>query len=404
LLWGLDEYDTGELVDLLADRSLARFNSGLMGLHDLQHDFAVKRAGDLPALHSRLVETYRKECPDGWHSGPDDGYFFSHLAYHLLHSGRKEALKRLLLDYRWLEARLEKTDITYLISDYDLLAEDEELGLLQHGLRLSSHVLFRDSKELSGQLLGRMQRIDLQGIKGLMQQVGGAKGHPWLRLITSSLTAPGGPLIRSLIGHAGWVNAVALIADGRRAVSASDDQTLKVWDIDSGKLLRTLEGHAGEVRAVALTADGRLAVSASNDRTLKVWDLENGKLLRTLEGHASAVNAVALTADGRLAVSASYDETLKVWDLESCKLIRTLEGHAARVSAVALIADGRRAVSASDDQTLKVWDIENGSEICSFTGDSSITSCAVSPDGLTIVAGEASGRVHFLRLEGVPDS
>ena len=83
-------------------------------------------------------------------------------------------------------------------------------------------------------------------------------------------------------------------------------------------------------------------------------------------------------------------------------MIRTLEGHAGRVNAVALTADGRRAVSASDDRTLKVWDIESGKMIASFTGESYMLSCAFSPDGQTIVAGEASGRVHFLRLEGLP--
>ena len=80
----------------------------------------------------------------------------------------------------------------------------------------------------------------------------------------------------------------------------------------------------------------------------------------------------------------------------------TLEGHADGVNAVALTMDGRRAVSASDDMTLKVWDLENGSIICSFNGESYMLSCAISPDGRTIVAGEASGRLHFLRLEGLP--
>ena len=136
-----------------------------MSLHDLQHDFAVKRAGDMVALHARLLDAYKKACPDGWHTGPNDGYFFQHLAYHLLHSGRKEELKKLALDLRWLEARLEKTDITSLISDFDLFPEDEELRLCRDGLRLSSHVLFRDSSQLAGQLLGECCRSVRLGSK-----------------------------------------------------------------------------------------------------------------------------------------------------------------------------------------------------------------------------------------------
>jgi WD40 repeat protein len=65
---------------------------------------------------------------------------------------------------------------------------------------------------------------------------------------------------------------------------------------------------------------------------------------------------------------------------------------------VAVTLDGRRAVSASDDRTLRLWDLETGKEIAAFTGESGIGSCAVTSDGRTIVAGESSGRMHFLRL------
>ena len=91
--------------------------------------------------------------------------------------------------------------------------------------------------------------------------------------------------LRTLEGHTAVVNGVALSGDGRRAVSASKDNTLKVWDVESGRELRTLQGHSGSVYGVALSGDGRLAVSASDDKTLKVWDVESGRELRTLEGH-----------------------------------------------------------------------------------------------------------------------
>ena len=73
------------------------------------------------------------------------------------------------------------------------------------------------------------------------------------------------------------------------------DNTLKVWDLETGQALRTLEGHSDGVNAVAVTPDGKRAVSASWDKTLKVWDLETGRALRTLEGHSDSVNGVAVT-------------------------------------------------------------------------------------------------------------
>ena len=67
--------------------------------------------------------------------------------------------------------------------------------------------------------------------------------------------------------------------DGRRAVSASEDETLKVWDLEQGALLHPGRPWRSRSAAVAVTPDGRRAVSASDDQTLKVWDLEQGALL-----------------------------------------------------------------------------------------------------------------------------
>jgi WD40 repeat protein len=138
-------------------------------------------------------------------------------------------------------------------------------------------------------------------------------------------------------------------------------------------------------------------VSASRDQTLRLWDLESGKTIRMFEGHSGAVNAVAVTLDGRLAVSASDDQTLRLWDLESGQTLRTLQGHTKFVSAVAVTLDGRRAVSASW-HTLQLWDLESGEKIATFTGEDGMRSCAVTSDGRTIISNDASGRVHLLRL------
>ena len=120
-----------------------------------------------------------------------------------------------------------------------------------------------------------------------------------------------------------------MTADGKRAVSASWDKTLKVWDLET----RARAAHAGRPHLLGQWRGGdggRAArVSASGDKTLKVWDLETGRELRTLQGHSDDVNGVAVTGDGRRAVSASRDKTLKVWDLETGRELRTLQGHTA---------------------------------------------------------------------------
>ncbi|HEX7842651.1 MAG TPA: CHAT domain-containing protein, partial [Kofleriaceae bacterium] len=194
-------------------------------------------------------------------------------------------------------------------------------------------------------------------------------------------------LLSTLAGHAGWVNACAVTPDGRRVLSASWDDTLKVWDLGAEALLATQVGHAGSVAACAVTPDGQRVVSASEDRALKVWDLETGALLATLAGHAGSVTACAVTPDGRRVVSASDDNTLKVWDLGTGVLVATLEDHAFWVTACAVTPDGRRVVSASDDRTLKLWDLETGALVTTLEDHAEgVIACAVTPDGRRVIS------------------
>jgi WD40 repeat protein len=107
--------------------------------------------------------------------------------------------------------------------------------------------------------------------------------------------------LRTLKGHTNSVNAVAVTADRRRAVSASADQTLRLWDLANGQTIHTFEGHADWVKAAVVTPDGHGAVSASYDKTLSLWYLESGQTLHSFEGHTDWINAVAVTADSRRA-------------------------------------------------------------------------------------------------------
>jgi WD40 repeat protein len=108
-----------------------------------------------------------------------------------------------------------------------------------------------------------------------------------------------------------------------------------------------------------------------------------------------------LTPDGRRPISGSRDGTLRIWDLEVGGPPRVLEGHTGGVRAVAVTPDGRRAASGAGDRTLRVWDVDSGQILASFSTDAEVVSCGIATDGLTLVGGDAAGRVHLLRLEGV---
>ncbi|HEX8998362.1 MAG TPA: DUF4365 domain-containing protein, partial [Blastocatellia bacterium] len=139
--------------------------------------------------------------------------------------------------------------------------------------------------------------------------------------------------------------------------SGSYDNTVRVWELDSGRCLATLKGHTDHVCEVAVTPDGRRIVSGSDDETVRVWELDSGRCLATLEGHTNFVNGVAVTPDGRRIISSSSDETLRVWELDSGRCLATLKGHTKEVYVVAVTPDSRRVISGSYDSTVRVWEL-----------------------------------------------
>ena len=194
--------------------------------------------------------------------------------------------------------------------------------------------------------------------------------------------------LRTLEGHSDFVESVSVSPDGRCAVSGSRDNTLRVWDLDTGRCLRTLEDQSSLVTSVSLSPDGRRAVSCNWDGTLLVWDLERAQCLRTLEGHSNRVDCVRVSPDGLYAVSCSWDGTLRVWDLETGQCLRTLEDQSSLVTSVSLSPDGLHAVSGGVDSTLRVWDLETGQCLRTLRGHSSLVTCVrVSPDGRRAISG-----------------
>jgi WD40 repeat protein len=220
-----------------------------------------------------------------------------------------------------------------------------------------------------------------------------------------------GACLSTLEGHTDSVLSVSATPDGRRAVSGSFDKTLRVWDLESGTCLQALEGHGGRVWSVSVTPDGRRSVSGSEDSTLRVWDLESGTCLHTLHAHKGGVWSVSVTPDGRRAVSGGKDNTVRVWDLESGACLRTLEGHSGAVGSVSVAPDGRRAVSGSlsewpgdegpenPDHTLRVWDLENGRCERVLEGHTSIPGVSVTPDGRRAVSGSFDGSLRVWDLD-----
>src|SRR3546814_15871979 len=105
-------------------------------------------------------------------------------------------------------------------------------------------------------------------------------------LCVLALLAPGDAVRAELRGHGGFVTGIAVTPQGDRAVSASFDYSLILWNLENQEAIEVLDDHEGAVNAVALVDGGRHAISASDDGTVRLWDLEGGgSLQHVFTGH-----------------------------------------------------------------------------------------------------------------------
>jgi WD40 repeat protein len=190
-------------------------------------------------------------------------------------------------------------------------------------------------------------------------------------------------------GHSGKVTSVSVSLDGKYLVSGSDDNTLKLWDINAGKEIRSFLGHRYSVNTVSFSPDGKYVLSGSSGGALKLWDVKSGEELKTfIVGNFKEINSVSFSPDGKYAISGASDSTLRLWDISTGKEIRTFRGHNGYVSSVAYSPDGKYALSGSGDSTLRLWDISTGKEIKVFAGHrSKVTSVSFSPNGKYVLSG-----------------
>jgi len=392
---GLDDLDTEQLCERLEGLSLLlKFDRGgrAVRIHDVIRKYLIARkARGLPAIHGALLDAH---LPGSgvWSDLPvDEPYMWDHVAYHLVEADRPGDLTRMAKDLFYLARKTLVRDA--LGAEQDLLKakayspDDAALVALSRGFAQSGHVLNSLGKidDVGATLVSRLQYVkELMPLVELMAQ---GLSRPFVTSIHPLPDLPHPALVRTLTGHSDSVAGCAISPDGKKVVSASWDETLKVWDLESGDEMAILKGHSGWVKGCAISPDGKKVVSASDDKTLKVWDLESGGEILPLPGHSDSVNRCAISPDGKKVVSASDDKTLKVWDLESGVELRTLGGHSDSVDGCAVSPDGKKVISASHDKTLKVWDLESGGEPLTLPGHTSyVLGCAISPDGKKLVS------------------
>jgi WD40 repeat protein len=230
-----------------------------------------------------------------------------------------------------------------------------------------------------------------------------------------------GKELLTLNGHRLGVYSVDISADGKRIASASNDQVVQVWDVQtglllfsgsgtsvafspdgkslatvSGKGLKVLDAQTGKeilsMNAVAggpfhslkFSPDGK-RLACANSKAITVWDVQTAQLLLTLE---TASSYVAFSPDGKRLAGEAEGNTLRIWNSHTGLVLLTLKGHTQEVTGLAFSPDGKRLASCSWDKTVRVWDTLSGHELLALQGrGGNRNAVAFSPDGHRLAAG-----------------
>jgi WD40 repeat protein/serine/threonine protein kinase len=208
-----------------------------------------------------------------------------------------------------------------------------------------------------------------------------------------------GRCLHTLTGHEAGINDLAASFDGRAVLTASSDQTARLWHLVSGRCIHRLEGHTGEVRSVAMSPDRRFGATGGDDGSVVLWSLLRATSIRSLDGHVGPVNGLVWSGDGRRLLSAGSDGAVRVWDVTSGSCRRTIDCQDP-VAAVALSPDGNTAAAGCRDGSVQLWQIASGEQARTFSGHGAIVSAvSFTPDGRRVVSSDDEGMVRSWYLD-----
>ena len=225
--------------------------------------------------------------------------------------------------------------------------------------------------------------------------------------------ATGREVTRLRQAHKDVVRPALFTPSGRRVLTGTALDPMRLFDARSGRLLRAYPG-AVNPRAAAVSQDERIAVCGGRyDRPhIEVWDLVRGRPMGCLQGtyfrvdgwwlkgyrfpvaHDHGTAALAVSGDGRYALSGGEDWIVKLWDLGKGQEVRAFLGHEARVTSVAFSADGRQILSGSEDASARLWDATTGAELARFIAFNDGEWITMTPDGYYTCSPEGDKHIN----------
>jgi len=206
--------------------------------------------------------------------------------------------------------------------------------------------------------------------------------------------------IKILSGHSDDITSLVFAKNGKWLVSASQDNSLCVWNIESGEKMKILSGHTDNVWAVAVSPDGKFLASGAWDNIIKIWDTDSWNCLKTITKHTDFVNCLAFSPNGNLLVSGSANGIVKIWNTSTFDEVKSFSASRENIWSLAFSADGNYLATTGNDRTIKIWNTNTWQTLHIFTEHTETVCCvAFSPNGKYIASGSCDKTVKIWSTE-----
>src|SRR5258706_1377418 len=191
--------------------------------------------------------------------------------------------------------------------------------------------------------------------------------------------------MRMFVGHTGGIHSVRFSADGSQLLTASEDTSVILWDVQTGQSIHRFVGTVSLAYSAVFSADNRTILSAA-DGGIDIWDIQTGQLTHHFNETGVESFSAVFSPDGRFVLSAGV-EGLVLWNIVTGQPSRSLLGQGV-LNAAVFSSDGRTVLSGGVDRTLRLWDLENGQMIRRFDHKGDFAEgLARSPDGRKAIVG-----------------
>jgi WD40 repeat protein len=199
-------------------------------------------------------------------------------------------------------------------------------------------------------------------------------------------------------------NKVVVSPNGRWVANMEDDQTVRLWDMETGKELARLP-HDEAIYALAFAPDGQTVATWSRDGTASIWPPPSGvaaaRFVHDQDGDPRYVTDVAFSPDGRRLATGGFDDSARIWDVATARQLARVD-HSLPVNRVAFSEDGDLVASAEvcysstpcDQVAVVLSAAENGQTRTLLPHEATVTALAFAKVGARLATGTFAGKVR----------